>query len=184
MKKIIFTLFVVFMSHALSAQKQVFQFEDDKNYCTIEIDTTLAVEMGTFRAAELMDVPYYEMTFTPEYEYGANGEKILVIIPTWHYHAYLAKIYGEVENANQNDPAFRLRYEVSDDGETLTFKTTEAQKGAVLHRSTFSKKKHINFVGLPTTMTKTDKVDMEKFPKDLRRSLVRRAEKIKSRLNN
>ena len=184
MKKIILTLLAVIMSHALTAQKQVFQFEDEKYYCTIEIDTTLAVDMGTFRATELMDVPYYEMTFTPEYEYGSSGEKTLVIRPTWHYHAYLAKIYGEVENANLNDPAFKLKYEISPDGDILTFKTTEAQKAAMLHRSTFSKKKHINFVGMPATMTKTDRVDIDKFPKELRKSLLRRAEKIKSRLNN
>lgn len=184
MKKIIFTLLVVFMSQALTAQTQVFQFEDSKNYCTIEIDTTSlsAVNLGTFRAVELMDVPYYEMAFTPQFEYGENGEKYLIITPAWHYYAYLAKIYGEIENADANDPKFRLKYEFNADESVLTLKTTEEQKRVMLHRSSFSKKKHINFTGFPETMTKTDKIDIDKFPKDLRKDLKKRIDKIKSRL--
>lgn len=184
MKRIIFTLFVVFMSHAITAQTQVFKFEEGRNYCTIEIDTTLAVNMGTFRALGFMDAPYYEMTFKPEFEYTESGEKLLVIIPTWHYHAYLARIYGEVENADLHDPEFRLKFVMDPSGDILTFKTNDSEKRVIYNRSTFSKKKHINFVELPTTMTKTDKVDFEKYPKDLRKNLIKRIDKIKSRLNN
>lgn len=176
-------LFAVFISHALSAQTQIFKFEEGKSYCTIEIDTTLAVDMGAFRALEFMDVPYYEMTFRPEFEFTESGNKVLIIRPTWHYHAYLAKIYGEVEKANIKDVDFKLRFEIDPTGETLRYISTDAEKRLVYNRSSFSKKKHIKFVEFPPSMTKADRVDLDKYPKDLRKNLNKRVDKIRNRFN-
>lgn len=183
MRKIVSLLFFILTLNTLtlSSQTIVFQYEDDKSYCTIEIDTTLSIKIGTYRAYKHLNVPYYEMAFTPEFQY-TEGKTIVSMTPTWHNQAYLEKVYGEPERA-QKDNAFKIKFALSSDGSQLELLSTDEEIQNVFNKSSYSKKGQIKMTDLPKTFTKVQQVNMEKFPKGLRKNLQKRANKIRSRLN-
>lgn len=171
MKRILFSLLTMLIASCISAQVSVYEFKDDKSYCTFEIDSQLAQDSvqikGTYRAYQYYDIPYFEMTFVLHSYRNEAGQNIIVATPDFYYHSFRAKLIGQREPMNRKQ--FQLKFEWND--KTITPITTEENKNKLLKQSAYTEKADINFTQMPESFTKAKSIDWGKFPKDLRKAL-------------
>ena len=182
-KNLLIILFLIVTSHIYS-QDLLYEYNNGKQYCTIEIDTLNNVGFeGSLKALDCYKVPYYEMIFQPTISYDSNGDLLLTIIPRWHYYCFLEKVYGENENA-QVDPNFKMTFKINNDNNTLEYVSTQQEKEYVMNKSSYSNYATMDFTKLPRTFNRitTASIDYKKYPKELQRKLQTRDEKMKERM--
>lgn len=171
MRRILFSLLVMLISSSISAQVSVYEFKDDKSYCTFEIDTQLAQDSvqtkGTYRAYQYYDIPYFEMTFVLHSYRNEAGQNIIVLTPDFYYHSFRAKLIGQKESMSPRQ--FYLKFEWND--KTITPISTDENKKRVLKQSVYTDKADIDFTQMPESFTKVKSIGWGKFPKELRKSL-------------
>lgn len=171
MKKTLFLLLTLFACICISAQVSVYEFKDDKSYCTFEIDSQLAPDSvqikGTYRAYQYYDIPFFEMTFVLHSYPGTNGKNIIAVTPDFYYHSFRAQLIGQRETMSPKQ--YQLKFEW--DGNTITDITSEEDKKQIFKKSVFTEKKTIDFTQFPGTFTKVKSVEWKKYPKDLRKNL-------------
>lgn len=171
MRKILFSLFIVLISSSISAQVSVYEFKDDKSYCTFEIDSQLAPDSvqikGTYRAYQYYEIPYFEMTFVLYSYKNEAGQNIIVATPDFYYHSFRAKLIGQREPMSPKQ--YQLKFEW--DGETIKPISTEAEKAKLLKKSVYTDKADINFTEMPESFTKAKSINWGKYPKELRKAL-------------
>lgn len=183
MKKLIILASLLFITNFIFSQSMTFEYEKGKRYCTIEIDTTSLIHTGALKALNYFDVLYYEMAFHPVFEYDEDGSAVLYVVPSWHYYAYLEKIYGEVEKAKK-DRSFALKYKIDPVTGDLTMMNDASSKRRMFMKSSFKEKKFMDFTLLPKTFRKANTLNEEKYPKGLKRELDKREKQIRSRYIN
>lgn len=184
MKKIIVLLLLLSSAILTYGQDLMYEFQNGKQYCTIEIDTLSTGFEGSLKALDCYKVPYYELVFQPTITYNNTGDLILTIVPRWHYYSFLEKVYGEIEKA-QVDPNFKMTFKINNEDNTLEYISTEEEKDYVTNKSSFSLFKTMNFTKLPRSFSRINQssIDYKKYPKDLQRKLQARNEMLKSRFD-
>lgn len=185
MNKIVIFCLLSLVSTFSFGQGLVYEYQNGKQYCTIEIDTTDNAISGSLKALDCYEVPYYEMVFTPEIDYDEAGNLILSVTPRWHYYSFLEKLYGEVEKS-QVDPKFRMKFKINNDDNTLEYISTDKEKKYIVNRTSYSNLKRMNFTKLPKQFSRTNefKVDYRKYPKELQRKIQDRMGKLQDRMSN
>lgn len=184
MKKNLLIVLFLFISVYIGAQDLLYEYQNGKQYCTIEIDTlNNAGFEGSLKALDCYRIPYYEMVFQPTISYDGNGDLLLTIIPRWHYYSFLEKVYGENEKA-QEDLNFKLTFKINNENNTLEYVSTQQEKDYVTNKSSYSNHATMNFTKLPKTFTRmsSSNIDYKKYPKELQRKIQERNEKMKDRL--
>lgn len=178
MRKIIFILFTILFSTSLFAQINIYEYKDDKAYCTFEIDGKLIPDStetrGTYRAYKYYDIPYFEITFKAKNTINEIGDTILHITPDFYYHSYRAQIIGQNENLDTNEYKFTFIQK----GSTVENITPEEDKVKVYKKSALNVKRSVKFYLFPEVFTKTATVDWKVFPKDLRNNLKDKDKKM------
>lgn len=170
MKKILFSLLALLITTALSAQIEVYEYKNDKSYCTFELDAKLAPDSvpikGTYRAYHFYDIPYFEMTFMARSYVLESGETVIAITPDFYYHSFLSKLTGQREPMH---PYYKLTLARIDN--TICDITPEDDRKKVFDRSIYAEKKTVDFTKLPPAFTKVATIDWKKFPKELKKTL-------------
>lgn len=171
MKKILFSLIIIFITTTLSAQIAIYEYKKDKTYCTFELDSELYPDStavkGTYRAYQLYNIPYFEMTFVAKSTILETGETVIMITPDFYYHSYLSKLIGQREQMNSK--FYKLTLAKLDN--TLADISPDEDRKRMLNKSTYKEKKDLDFTKLPPTFTKVKSVDWKLFPKELKNSL-------------
>ena len=183
-KNLIIILFLIISGHVFS-QNLLYEYDNGKQYCTIEIDTLNNVGFeGSLKALDCYKVPYYEMIFQPTISYDDNGDLLMTIIPRWHYYSFLEVVYGENEKA-QIDPNFKMTFKINNEDNTLEYVSPEREKSYVANKSSYTNSKTMNFTKLPRKFNRISTestIDYKKYPKDLHKKLQARNELMKERM--
>ena len=185
MNRILLVMLLSMVSVFSFGQGLVYEFQNGKQYCTIEVDTADNALWGSLKALECYEIPYYEMVFTPEINYADNGDLILSVTPRWHYYSFLEKVYGEVEKA-QEDPRFVMRFKINNDDNTLEYLSTAKEKRYIVNKTSYSNLARMNFTKLPKTFSRTNefKVDYRKYPKEIHKKIQERVALLAGRMSN
>lgn len=171
MKKILFSLFTLLIASAVSAQISVYEYKNDKAYCTFELDSEIVTDSipvrGTYRTYQFYDIPYFEMTFSAISYILETGETVIAITPDFYYHSYLAKLAGQREPMNPK--YYKLTFARIDD--TMCDITPDEEKAKMLKKSVYTEKETVDFTKLPPAFAKVKSVDWKRIPKDLKKTL-------------
>lgn len=171
MKKFILSFITLFLCTTLFAQITVYEYKDDKTYCTFELDQKLYPDStkvkGKYRAYNYYSIPYFEMTFTAQSTVNEYGETVVSITPNFYYHSYRTKLIGQRENLDPKE--YYLTFIQTD--KTIEQNTPDEQKQKIYKKSALPEKQAINYTKMPETFTKTNSVSWGKFPSGLRKSI-------------
>lgn len=171
MKKLISLFIILFLGTNLFAQITVYEYKDDKAYCTFELDRKLYPDSttvkGTYRAYQYYDILFFEMTFSARSTVNEYGETIITVTPDFYYHSYLTKLIGQREKLDPEE--YYLTFIQTDT--SITPNTLDEQKQKIYKKSILPEKRAINFTKMPETFTKVNSVSWGKFPSGLRKSI-------------
>lgn len=171
MKRVLLSLIILLSAVSLSAKITVYEYNDDKAYCTFEFDSELKTDSsqirGTYRALDFYNIPYFEMTFVARSYVDEAGKTIISITPIFYYHSYLSKVIGQREAMDPE--AYALKFELV--GNVITDITSDSEKKKVFNKAAFPEKGFVEITNFPESFTKAKSMNWGKYPKALRKSL-------------
>lgn len=171
MKKFLFLLVVAFVTVHTSAQITVYEYKDDKAYCTFELDTPLYPDSttvkGMYRTYNMFEIPFFEMTFDAKSTISEIGDTIISITPTFYYHSYRSKLIGDREIMDPEE--YQLHFKCT--GSIIEPISTDEEKAKVFKKSRLAEKAYINPTTFPESFTKVRTINWKPFPKELKKSL-------------
>lgn len=171
MKKLILLFIILFLGTNLFAQVTIYEYKDEKSYCTFELDRKLYPDStsvrGVYRAYKYYDIPFFEMTFDARSTVNEYGETIISITPNFYYHSYLSKLIGQRERMDRDE--YYLTFIQTET--TIQPNTSDEQKEKIYKKSVLPEKQAIKFIKMPETFTKVNSVNWGKYPRDLRKNI-------------